>query len=185
MAGRRKKVEVLSDGVKLAKSRLSGVPWSEIRNLAEAGYPLVDLARAYGVSLWTLREYSVRHKWATPGRIRKAMKELEVGEKRDMAVVRAEMAEERRHEFEDVTFSGAMEALEEFFRRKPGVNGWRDAQIAAKMAGEAVGKSEDKGPAVNVGVQILNSQGRSMVRVSATKEPKTLPDSESGAEVDG
>ena len=143
------------------------VPWGEIQKSAEAGVPLAELARRYGLSQGTVRARASRYKWLTASKLNQSIQSANA----TLAAQRAKLAEncpellqtaaqitpeslaESGQRLRATVLRIATKAAEQVATVPLSVDSWQDFKTAAELGLKAAGVDSQQGPAVNILVQ--------------------------------
>lgn len=153
------------------------VPWDKIKEVAEKGTPLVDVAKLFNISKDAVRMRSARENWNTPKRVQKKLnKAIELQGNR---VARQQSLSEQLNEAEGGKIPTATSTLLDFDQatkdyRSKGVlkmaklldstviappRTWKDYDIADKMMRRLLGIDDNEGKSNTiVSLQLVNDR---------------------------
>jgi uncharacterized protein YjcR len=140
--------------------KLSDADLELIKERYCAGEIASDIAADFNISAHTIRTYSNRHKWPTPGRARLAETKPQKFSADDPAAILADVWASRKEQSRDQIYHGSKKALQRFFAMSPTPQSFSEAKIASELMNKAIdpdeGNNNNKG---NINLAVLTQQG--------------------------
>ena len=123
------------------------------------GVPAPELAKRYGIKPRTINGWASKEKWASPGRVSRALKHP-VAEASDPAAALAQLWVERGSAGREAVYQGSKRAVDRFFAMQPVPQTFQEAATAVKLMKEAINPNEGKEQSqTGISIQVLTQQG--------------------------
>lgn len=167
-------LELASGAVVKTKDMVNETDWVGIRQLCEAGVPIADVAARFKVNCNGIHNRAKREKWLVPSRIARFRREIEKkqgeqfalnGQAKDVALIKAEIWEERGEAMRDKAYEISMQALngvtpERAARMITGSQSFQHVvEVAHKVTGLEAKEKQEQGSSLAVNIGLLRVAG--------------------------